>query len=172
MDHLAAEKHEHPVRAGATVAGKPSTSVLKPAVASAGGAFPPDRVGVVGDDVTTDVRTSHEARSGRCRSAPARTRSSGPDGHRARRCDTRAPAGARLRGFGVHVDKADQLEGALRDALAHPGPALVDVAVNPDEPPLPSKFSYDQAKKFAAASMRDQPSKASIATTLNKIQQL
>ncbi|HEY3260571.1 MAG TPA: thiamine pyrophosphate-dependent enzyme, partial [Pseudonocardiaceae bacterium] len=77
-------------------------------------------------------------------------------------------------GFGVHVDKADQVEGALREAFAYPGPALVDVAVNPDEPPLPSKVSYDQAKKFAAAWLRGQPNKASIATTLfrDKIQQL
>jgi pyruvate dehydrogenase (quinone) len=77
-------------------------------------------------------------------------------------------------GFGVHVDKADEVEGALRAALTHPGPALVDVAVNPDEPPLPGKVSYDQAKKFAEAWLRGQPNKAAIATTLfkDKIQQL
>jgi pyruvate dehydrogenase (quinone)/pyruvate oxidase len=77
-------------------------------------------------------------------------------------------------GMGVHVDKAEDLPGVLADALAHPGPALVDVAVNPDEPPLPGKVSYDQAKKFAAAWLRGQPGKASIATTLfrDKIQQL
>jgi pyruvate dehydrogenase (quinone)/pyruvate oxidase len=76
--------------------------------------------------------------------------------------------------MGVHVDKAEDLPGVLADALAHPGPALVDVAVNPDEPPLPGKVSYDQAKKFAAAWLRGQPGKASIATTLfrDKIQQL
>jgi pyruvate dehydrogenase (quinone)/pyruvate oxidase len=77
-------------------------------------------------------------------------------------------------GFGVHVDKPGDLPGALRDAFEHPGPALVDVAVNPDEPPLPGKVSYEQAKKFAAAWLKGQPHKASIATTLfkDKIQQL
>jgi len=30
-----------------------------------------------------------------------------------------------------------------QEALAHPGPALVDVAVNPDEPPLPGKVGYE-----------------------------
>jgi pyruvate dehydrogenase (quinone)/pyruvate oxidase len=77
-------------------------------------------------------------------------------------------------GVGLHVAKAGQVEGALREALSHPGPALVDVAVNPDEPPLPGKVSYDQAKKFAASWLRGQPRKASIATTLfkDKIQQL
>jgi pyruvate dehydrogenase (quinone)/pyruvate oxidase len=33
-------------------------------------------------------------------------------------------------GFGVHVGKPGDLPGALREALAHPGPALVDVAVD------------------------------------------
>jgi pyruvate dehydrogenase (quinone) len=77
-------------------------------------------------------------------------------------------------GFGSHVDRADQVGPALREALAHPGPALVDVAVNPDEPPLPGKVSYQQAKKFAAAWLRGQPRRAAIATTLfkDKIQQL
>jgi pyruvate dehydrogenase (quinone) len=77
-------------------------------------------------------------------------------------------------GFGVHVAKSADLPGALAEALAHPGPALVDVAVNPDEPPLPGKVSYEQAKKFAEAWLKGQPNKASIATTLfkDKIQQL
>jgi pyruvate dehydrogenase (quinone)/pyruvate oxidase len=77
-------------------------------------------------------------------------------------------------GFGVQVSKPGDLPGALREALAHPGPALVDVAVDPNEPPLPGKVSYDQAKKFAAAWLHGQPNKAAIATTLfkDKIQQL
>jgi pyruvate dehydrogenase (quinone) len=65
-------------------------------------------------------------------------------------------------GFGVHVSKPGDLPGALQEALAHPGPALLDVAVNPDEPPLPGKVSYDQAKKFAESWLHGQPRKASI----------
>jgi pyruvate dehydrogenase (quinone)/pyruvate oxidase len=62
----------------------------------------------------------------------------------------------------------------IGQALAHDGPALVDVDVNPDEPPLPGKVDYEQAKKFAQAFLRGQPRKATIATTLfkDKIQQL
>jgi pyruvate dehydrogenase (quinone) len=77
-------------------------------------------------------------------------------------------------GFGVQVSKPGDLPGALQEALAHPGPALVDVAVDPNEPPLPGKVSYDQAKKFAASWLHGQPHKAAIATTLfkDKIQQL
>jgi pyruvate dehydrogenase (quinone)/pyruvate oxidase len=77
-------------------------------------------------------------------------------------------------GFGVHVAKAGDLEPALREAFGHPGPALVDVAVDPNEPPMPGKVTYEQAKKFAQAFLRGQPHKAAIATTLfkDKIAQL
>ncbi|NJC71216.1 pyruvate oxidase [Planosporangium thailandense] len=77
-------------------------------------------------------------------------------------------------GFGVHVTKAGDLETALREAFARPGPALVDVAVDPNEPPMPGKVKYEQAKHFAEAFLRGQPHKASIATTLfkDKIAQL
>jgi pyruvate dehydrogenase (quinone)/pyruvate oxidase len=77
-------------------------------------------------------------------------------------------------GFGVHVSKAGDLEPALREAFAHPGPALVDVSVDPNEPPMPGKVTYEQAKKFAQAFLRGQPHKAAIATTLfkDRIEQL
>ena len=77
-------------------------------------------------------------------------------------------------GFGVHVAKAGDLEPALREAFAHAGPALVDVAVDPNEPPMPGKVTYEQAKKFGLAFLRGQPNRAAIATTLfrDKIQQL
>jgi pyruvate dehydrogenase (quinone) len=70
--------------------------------------------------------------------------------------------------LGVQVAKADALEPALRDALAHPGPALVDVAVDPNEPPMPGKVTYEQAKEFGRAFLRGQPHRVSIATTLFK----
>ena len=50
----------------------------------------------------------------------------------------------------------------------------MDVNVNPDEPPLPGKVEYEQAKKFALAFLKGQPRKATIASTLfgDKIEQL
>jgi pyruvate dehydrogenase (quinone)/pyruvate oxidase len=77
-------------------------------------------------------------------------------------------------GHGVHVAKAAELPEALAAALAHNGPSLVDVAVDPNEPPLPAKVTYEQATKFAQAFLRGQPNKAAIATTLfkDRIQQL
>ena len=60
------------------------------------------------------------------------------------------------------------LPAALSAALAFEGPSLVDVDVNPDEPPLPGSVTYDQAKSFAQAWLRGQPRKVAIATTLFK----
>jgi pyruvate dehydrogenase (quinone)/pyruvate oxidase len=76
-------------------------------------------------------------------------------------------------GFGVHVDKPSQVIDALAEAFAYPGPALVDVAVDPHEPPMPGKVTYEQAKRFVQAWLRE-PNRAAIATTLfrDRIQQL
>jgi pyruvate dehydrogenase (quinone)/pyruvate oxidase len=72
------------------------------------------------------------------------------------------------------VTHVGDLEAVVKEALTSPGPALVDVQVNADEPPLPGKVSYEQAKSFALAWMRGQPHKATIASTLlrDKIEQL
>jgi pyruvate dehydrogenase (quinone) len=69
-------------------------------------------------------------------------------------------------GFGARVDRPGDLADALRSALDHPGPALLDVAVDPNEPPMPGKVTYEQAKNFGLAFLRGQPHRAAIATTL------
>ncbi|MFC7383062.1 thiamine pyrophosphate-dependent enzyme [Sphaerisporangium rhizosphaerae] len=71
-------------------------------------------------------------------------------------------------GYGRKVTDPGELAGAVAEALAHPGPALLDVDVDPNEPPMPGKVEYQQAKKFAQAFLRGQPNKAAIATTLFK----
>jgi pyruvate dehydrogenase (quinone) len=76
--------------------------------------------------------------------------------------------------LGIKVERPGDARAAISQALAHGGPAIVDVNVNPDEPPLPGKVEYQQAKKFAQAFLKGQPRKATIATTLfsDKIEQL
>jgi pyruvate dehydrogenase (quinone)/pyruvate oxidase len=76
--------------------------------------------------------------------------------------------------FGAKVRKPGELKDAIRQALDHPGPAIVDANVNPAEPPMPGKVEYEQAKKFTLAFLRGQPQRATIATTLlkDRIQQL
>ena len=68
--------------------------------------------------------------------------------------------------LGVRVERPVEVEGAIAAAFAHPGPALVDVVVNPDEPPMPARVTYDQAKGFAESFLRGQPRRATIASTL------
>lgn len=77
-------------------------------------------------------------------------------------------------GYGAKVTKADDLADAVREALAHPGPALVDCDVNPDEPPLPGKIEYQQAQKFTEAFLRGQPHKAATVASIarDKISQV
>ncbi|HEX4656467.1 MAG TPA: thiamine pyrophosphate-binding protein [Streptosporangiaceae bacterium] len=76
--------------------------------------------------------------------------------------------------LGIKVERPDGVRTAIGRALRHDGPALVDVNVNPDEPPLPGKVEYQQAKKFAEAFLHGQPRKSTVAPTLfrDKIEQL
>lgn len=69
-------------------------------------------------------------------------------------------------GRGIAVDAAADLEAAVAEAFAFPGPALLDVKVNSDEPPMPAKITYEQAKGFTQAFLKGQPRRASITSTL------
>jgi pyruvate dehydrogenase (quinone) len=85
-----------------------------------------------------------------------------------------APWAQACGGKGIRVDKNDELDAAVAEALAYPGAALVDVTVNPDEPPMPAKIQYEQAKGFVKAFLAGQPRRATIASTLfrDKISEL
>ncbi|GAB1692899.1 thiamine pyrophosphate-dependent enzyme [Krasilnikovia sp. M28-CT-15] len=76
--------------------------------------------------------------------------------------------------YGLKVAKPGEVHDAVAEALAHPGPALVDVDVNPNEPPMPGKVKYEQAKHFTEAFLRGQPHKvATVATVVrDKINEL
>jgi pyruvate dehydrogenase (quinone) len=56
--------------------------------------------------------------------------------------------------FGVRVEKASELEEALRSAFAHDGPALVDVRTARQELSLPPKLTYGQIKGFTLYATR------------------
>ena len=77
-----------------------------------------------------------------------------------------APWAEACGGLGIKVEKSGDVEAAISEAFRHPGPALVDVSVNPDEPPMPAKVQYEQAKGFVKAFLAGQPRKATIASTL------
>jgi pyruvate dehydrogenase (quinone) len=56
--------------------------------------------------------------------------------------------------FGVRVDKAGELEGALKEAFGHDGPALIDVRTARHELSLPPKLSYGEIKGFTLYATR------------------
>jgi pyruvate dehydrogenase (quinone) len=56
--------------------------------------------------------------------------------------------------LGQRVDKAGDLEDALRAALAHDGPALVDIRTVRHELVLPPKLTYGQIKGFTLFATR------------------
>jgi len=51
--------------------------------------------------------------------------------------------------FGQRVEDPQLLAGALADAFAHDGPALVDIATDPLALSLPGHISGSQVKGFA-----------------------
>jgi pyruvate dehydrogenase (quinone) len=56
--------------------------------------------------------------------------------------------------FGVRVEKASELDDALRAAFAHEGPALVDVRVARQELSLPPGLTFGQIKGFTLYATR------------------
>jgi pyruvate dehydrogenase (quinone) len=50
---------------------------------------------------------------------------------------------------GIRIEQPNDLEAALRDAFATPGPALIDVVVNRQELSLPPSITFAQAKGFS-----------------------
>jgi pyruvate dehydrogenase (quinone) len=72
--------------------------------------------------------------------------------------------GFRVAGFTIE-DPAD-CGDTLRQALAHPGPAVVDAIVDPHEPPMPPKVTVDQATKLATSLARGTPDALKIARTI------
>ncbi|MGA2014034.1 MAG: thiamine pyrophosphate-dependent enzyme [Solirubrobacteraceae bacterium] len=55
----------------------------------------------------------------------------------------------------LRVEQSAELDEAVRVALAHPGPVLLDVVTNPDEVSLPPKVKPAQAWGFAIAKLTE-----------------
>jgi pyruvate dehydrogenase (quinone)/pyruvate oxidase len=73
------------------------------------------------------------------------------------------------RGFGVQsfsVDDPAMCSDVLRQALATPGPALVEAVVDPNEPPMPPKATLKQVTHLAESLARGTPAAGDIARTI------
>jgi pyruvate dehydrogenase (quinone) len=64
------------------------------------------------------------------------------------------------------LDRPQDAEQVLREALSHPGPTLVQAVVDPNEPPMPGKATTDQALHLAKALLRGQKDAGKIIKTI------
>jgi pyruvate dehydrogenase (quinone) len=69
-------------------------------------------------------------------------------------------------GAGFRIEDPAECGAVLDEALAAPGPALVEAVVDPFEPPLPPKVTWEQAKNFAESLARGEPNRGKIALTV------
>ncbi len=72
------------------------------------------------------------------------------------------------RGFGIPgftIDDPVRCAEQLREALAMPGPVVIEAVVDPHEPPMPPKVTIEQAAHFAQSLARGTPAAGKIAKT-------
>jgi pyruvate dehydrogenase (quinone)/pyruvate oxidase len=77
-------------------------------------------------------------------------------------------------GTGFTIEDPADCGRILDQALATPGPVVVEAVVDPFEPPLPAKISLQQAAKFAESLARGEPNRTKIAWTVlsDKVREL
>jgi pyruvate dehydrogenase (quinone) len=67
---------------------------------------------------------------------------------------------------GFTIERPEDAERILHEALSHLGPSLVQAVVDPNEPPMPGKIKTEQALHFAKALVRGQKDAAKIIKTI------
>jgi pyruvate dehydrogenase (quinone) len=75
---------------------------------------------------------------------------------------------------GFSVEDPAKCGATLDEALALPGPALVEAVVDPFVPPMPPKITLDQAAKFGEALLKGTPNRDKIVLTVlsDKVKEL
>jgi len=85
-------------------------------------------------------------------------------------CELHNPSFARYAdtcgGLGWTVEKPEEIRSTLEHALSSNKPSLIEVVVDPYEPPMPPKVTAKQALQFAKALAKGQPHGGRIALTL------
>lgn len=67
---------------------------------------------------------------------------------------------------GFTIERPEDAESILRQALAHPGPAVIQAVVDPNEPPLPGNISGEQTLHFAEALAKGEKDRWKIVKTV------
>ncbi len=77
-------------------------------------------------------------------------------------------------GTGFTIEDPAECGAILDQALATPGPVIIEAVVDPFEPPMPPKVTFDQAAKFALSLARGEPNRERIAFTIlaDKVREL
>ena len=74
---------------------------------------------------------------------------------------------ARAFGAGAFtIEDPEQCGAILDQALATPGPTVIEAVVDPFVPPMPPKITMEQATKFATALVKGEPNREKIAWTV------
>jgi pyruvate dehydrogenase (quinone) len=71
---------------------------------------------------------------------------------------------------GFTLEKPEDAEQVLREALNTQGPSVVQAVVDPNEPPMPGKITTEQALHFAKSLVRGQKDAAKIIKTISEDQ--
>ena len=76
-------------------------------------------------------------------------------------------------GKGYTIKKYNEINKTIKDALGFPGPVIVDVYVDPFEPPIPPNVKFTYLQKIVKSFVKGQPYGAKIAKTMitNKIKE-
>jgi pyruvate dehydrogenase (quinone) len=69
-------------------------------------------------------------------------------------------------GTGFTIENPAECGAVLDQALATPGPVVVEAVVDPFVPPMPAKITMEQASKFAQSLARGEPNRSKIAWTV------
>lgn len=69
-------------------------------------------------------------------------------------------------GIGYRIEKYEEVKPILADALQEIKPTIVEVVVDPNEPPYPARLALKQVENFAKALIKGEPDKRKIALTL------
>ena len=67
---------------------------------------------------------------------------------------------------GMKLEASEKLESTLDEFLGCPGPALLEAKVDPFEPPMPPKITFEQARKFAYSIIKGEPNREKIVMTV------
>jgi pyruvate dehydrogenase (quinone) len=67
---------------------------------------------------------------------------------------------------GFTIERPEDAEGILRQALAHPGPVIVEAVVDANEPPLPGNITAEQTLHFAEALAKGEKDRWKIVKTV------